>query len=279
MNETNEILTFNNVVKSYGDNNVLCGVNLHLSRGKTVCIIGKNGAGKSTLLKIIIGHIVKYGGTYNGADKKLSALIETPMFIDGFSGQDNLEYLLNKKQISRAIELAGQFGLSEYIDKNVRKYSNGMKQKLALAIALSRSADIYLLDEPFNSLDAETVTKTVEIINAYKNEGKSIIIVTHNMSRIDSYCDKVYQLKDGLLVSPEPSKDDSTALFNYRLKFVDKDGMTLALSLLGDFSVKSNGAKSILVKTSKENLSIIIKRVADCGLAGFEKDNKSAVDK
>jgi ABC-2 type transport system ATP-binding protein len=279
MSETNGILMLDNITKSYKDNNVLCGVNLNLSQGQTVCIIGKNGVGKSTLLKVIIGHIVKYSGTYNKADKKLSALIETPTFIDGFSGRDNFEYLLNKKQISRAVELAEQFGLSGYIDKNVRKYSVGMKQKLALAIVLSRPADIYLLDEPFNSLDAETVTNAIEIINNYKKEGKSIIVVTHNMSRIDSYCDKVFQLKDGLLVLNEPSKNDSTALIDYRLKFGDKDGMTLAVSLLGDFSVKRNGAKSILVKTSEENLPVILKRIADCRLVGFEENNKAAEDK
>jgi ABC-type multidrug transport system ATPase subunit len=125
------------------------------------------------------------------------------------------------------------------------------------------------LDEPFNSLDTDTATNVIEIINTNNKNGKSTIIVTHNMSRIDTYCDKIFQLKDGLLIANEIAKDESTELVNYRLKFLNKDGMEAALLLLGDFTVKKHGIKSISIKTSRENLSVIIKRIADCSLVEF----------
>ncbi|MDR3318476.1 MAG: ABC transporter ATP-binding protein [Clostridiales bacterium] len=273
MPDTSGILSLRCITKSYGINNVLRGLNLDLSAGQNIGIIGKNGSGKSTLLKIIIGLITRFGGSYDRAGKKLSALIETPVFIDGLTGRDNLYYLLEKQYVSRAIELVNLFGIGEYLDKTVRKYSLGMRHKLALSIVFAVDAEVILLDEPFNSLDFDAASHVIDLINDKRISGKSIVTVTHNISRIDDYCDKVFLLKDGVL--KELSDDERIASEKYRLTFLDENGMKLALTLLGDYSVELNGEQSILIVVNRESLPIISKRLADCGLIGMVREATS----
>jgi ABC-2 type transport system ATP-binding protein len=258
------------VDKSYSDNRVLCKLNLELPTAHCIGIIGKNGTGKSTILKIICGFITKFEGLCYKNFKTFSALIENPHFIDGLTGRDNIKYILNKKDADNAILLVSDFGIGDYLDRSVRRYSMGMKQKLALAITFARDSELYLLDEPFNSIDYETVTKIINIINSKRVAGKSIITVTHNMSRIQDYCNKIYQLKNGVLCANEHTVTNSLKQKSFLIKFANLNDISFAKSVIGEFSCKeSYQENSIIVKAIEDDISSIIKRLADYSLIGI----------
>ncbi|MDR3185941.1 MAG: ABC transporter ATP-binding protein [Christensenellaceae bacterium] len=270
----NNLISLNNICKSYGENKVLQDLEFSISRGASVAILGKNGAGKSTLLKIIAGLIKNFSGRFEKSNFSLSALIETPVFIDGFSGLDNIEYILGKKLVPKVTEIASSLGLSDYMHKAVRKYSLGMRQKLALAIVFATNADLVLLDEPFNSLDFESTGIVLDLINTLRESAKSVIIVTHNISRINEYCDKILVLENGLL--NEQEIDIGILPNKYCLTFIDEQSKKMALNLLGDCAIDEIGATEIVVNLTQEYLPIVIKRLVDCSLIGVVKTSSKS---
>ncbi|MDR0751335.1 MAG: ABC transporter ATP-binding protein [Christensenellaceae bacterium] len=270
MTNSNIAIKLQNIHQSYYEKDVLVGLDLQLEKGQTIGIVGKNGAGKSTILKIIAGYISKFDGIYVQNIKTFSALIENPIFIDGLSGLENIKYILNKKEYDIAISFAQQFGLLDYIDKSVRKYSMGMKQKLAIAIVFSRDAELYLLDEPFNSIDYETATKLIDIINSKRMLGVSTIVVTHNMSRIEEYCDNIFQLKDGILKTKETMDHSEIQHKKYLLKFASVEALEFAKSILSEFAIfESEISNCIIVKSTVDNVGTILKKLADHSLIGL----------
>jgi ABC-2 type transport system ATP-binding protein len=273
MNGINNMFSLKNITKSFGTKDVLKGLNLDLCPGRNIAIVGRNGAGKSTLLKIIAGFIVKHGGVFERHFANVSGIIERPSFMDDYTGRDNLAYILSKCQYDKAVNFSILFGIEDSLDKHVKKYSTGMRQKLALAIALSKDADLYVLDEPFESLDYETVSIAIDNINSLRGEGKSVIVVTHNLSRIADYCDEVFLLSDGILQSSNIVKIEETYLTRYRISFANTAGKILARSRLGAFSVtEADNETDIIIKANSDKIADIIKSVADCSFRGFSED-------
>jgi ABC-2 type transport system ATP-binding protein len=274
VSSSEKFISLQNITKSYNKNHVLKGLNFECDRGQNLVITGKNGAGKSTLLKIISGFIVNFGGSYARNFNNVSAIIETPAFMNGFTGHENLEYILDKSTYAKALDLAIAFGLLDYLDKSVHKYSTGMKQKLALSAAFARDADLFVLDEPFDSLDHESVTIAIDIINSLRKNAKSVIIVTHNLSRISDYCDEVLLLKDGILQSDSENAISDANLTTYRISFLNNTGRDNALARLGDFSIKKTETENdILIRVNPDNIGLVMKRIVDCSLAGFTEEN------
>lgn len=208
-----EKIKVENVVKKYKETVALNHVSLTFEEGNITGLIGRNGSGKSVLLKCICGLVsVTSGKIYiDGIEldkcKKqqmnMGVLIETPGFLDNFSAYQNLKYLasirgkIKKEQIIEAIE---KVGLEPGSRKWVGKYSLGMKQRLGIAQAMMERPDILLLDEPMNGLDKHGVEEIRKLILDLKQQGKTIILCSHNVQDIEMLCDKVYELDMGRLV-------------------------------------------------------------------------------
>lgn len=208
-----EKIKVENVVKKYKETVALNHVSLTFEEGNITGLIGRNGSGKSVLLKCICGLVsVTSGKIYiDGIEldkcKKqqmnMGVLIETPGFLDNFSAYQNLKYLasirgkIKKEQIIEAIE---KVGLEPGSRKWVGKYSLGMKQRLGIAQAMMERPDILLLDEPMNGLDKHGVEEIRKLILDLKQQGKTIILCSHNAQDIEMLCDKVYELDMGRLV-------------------------------------------------------------------------------
>ncbi|MDR0751086.1 MAG: ATP-binding cassette domain-containing protein [Christensenellaceae bacterium] len=265
MNDQN-ILTLNNVFKSYSENEVLLGLSLNLNEGECVGIVGKNGSGKTTLLRIIAGLLLHFSGYVNRHGKVVSALIEAPAFINEFTGRENIEYFLPKKYQTHAISLAKSLDVNEYLDKPVRAFSQGMRQKLALSIVFARDTDIILLDEPFNSIDIESSNRIIELINNSKDKGKGIIVVTHNISKIDTYCDKVLSLESGILKLSDKTRNIDQQ--KYKIQFSLEDDFLQAQTLLGEYILEADSItkNTLTVTFLNGGLASILKKLSTCNI-------------
>lgn len=204
------IISIQNVSKSFGKHKVLDNINLNCEKGFIYGIVGYNGSGKTVLFKSICGFIKPDKGiiTIKGKPNSdissfnLGVIIEAPAYISELSGIDNLIYLYeikNKRSKKHLEEVMRLVGLDPLIKKKVSKYSMGMKQRLAIAQAIMEEQDILILDEPMNGLDKQGVKDMRNLFMKLKDEGKTIILASHNREDIDILCDYVYEIDAGKL--------------------------------------------------------------------------------
>lgn len=206
------IIKVDKVIKKFGSDIALSNVTVEFERGKIYGIVGRNGSGKTVLFKTMIGFLkptsgrVIVDGKEIGKDTDfadhIGMIIETPGFLSSYSGYKNLEYLagirniIGKKEIKESME---RVGLDPDSKKKVGKYSLGMRQRLGIAQAIMENPDILILDEPMNGLDNQGVEDVREILLNLKDEGKSIILASHNKEDIEVLCDEVYEMEHGKL--------------------------------------------------------------------------------
>ena len=210
------IIKVDKVIKKFGSDIALNNVSIEFERGKIYGIVGRNGSGKTVLFKTIIGFLkpasgrVIVDGKEIGKDTdfadNIGIIIETPGFLSSYSGYKNLEYLAGIKNIIRKEEIKESMervGLDPNSKKKVGKYSLGMRQRLGIAQAIMENPDILILDEPMNGLDNQGVEDVREILLNLKDEGKSIILASHNKEDIEVLCDEVYEMDHGKLTFSE----------------------------------------------------------------------------
>lgn len=206
------MIRINNVTKSYGREIVLKNVSADMESGKIHGIIGRNGSGKTVLMKCIAGlsnvdsGIIKVDGKIIGKDietpLRLGAIIEVPGFLPNYSGFRNLKFLadirgrIGNEDIRRAMK---RVGLDPENKKWVSKYSLGMRQRLGIAQAIMEKPKLLILDEPMNGLDNQGVEETRILLSALRDEGKTLIIASHNPLDIERLCDHVYEMDAGKL--------------------------------------------------------------------------------
>lgn len=182
---------------------VLNDINLTIKNGEAVALIGVNGSGKSTLLKLMTKIIYPNKGkiTTNG---KLTSLLELGAgFHPDFSGRENIYFNasifgLTKKEINDRIDKIIEFSeLGEYIDNPVRTYSSGMYMRLAFSIAINVDAEILLIDEILAVGDQHFQEKCINKMKELKEEGKTMVFVTHSMNTVKQFCTRAVWLNKG----------------------------------------------------------------------------------
>lgn len=144
--------------------------------------------------------LIEFSGQLGGI--AVGVIIETPGFLPNISGRKNLELLasLNKKIGAKEIEDAiARVGLDPHMKKPVGKYSLGMRQRLGIAQAIMENPSLLILDEPFNGLDKNSVSDMRKLIKELKNEGKTILLASHNQVDIDELCDTVCEMEAGVM--------------------------------------------------------------------------------
>jgi ABC-type polysaccharide/polyol phosphate transport system ATPase subunit len=182
------------------DFHALHDINFTVYKGETFGIIGKNGSGKSTVLQILAGIITPSKGEIN-IRGKIAALLELGSgFNPENTGFENI-YMnaailgLGKKEIEKKILQIVEFAdIGDFIDRQVKTYSSGMYVRLAFAVAINIDADVILIDEALAVGDIFFRQKCYARLNQLKNEGKSIILVTHSMNEIEQFCDRALLL-------------------------------------------------------------------------------------
>lgn len=197
------------VYKSFGKEHVLKDVNLTIPPGEIYGVVGNNGSGKTVLMKCICGFMkpdsgnIVVNGQRVGKDcdfpDRLGVIIETPGFLPNLSGFKNLKILASlKARIGREeiIKTLEQVGLNPKMKKPVSKYSLGMRQRLGIAQAIMEDPGVLILDEPFNGLDKTGVAQMRALLKDLKNQGKAILLASHNVQDIEELCDDVHEMEE-----------------------------------------------------------------------------------
>ena len=182
---------------------VLDGISTTIKKGEVVALIGTNGSGKSTLLKLMTKIIYPNKGTIETYGKLTSLLELGAGFHPDFSGRENIYFNasifgLTRKQIDERLEDIIEFSeLREFIDNPVRTYSSGMFMRLAFAVAINVDADILLIDEILSVGDEHFQKKCFDKMKDLKNQGKTMVFVTHNMNAVTELCDRAIWIYEG----------------------------------------------------------------------------------
>ena len=198
--------------KNIKKNMVLKNINIELEHGKIYGFIGRNGSGKTMLLRAVCGLIkptsgyVKINNDIISQDidypKSCGVVIENPGFWDDLTGLECLKIISrikNEIDIKTICVWMERFELNPSDKKPYRKYSLGMKQKLALIQAFMESPELILLDEPTNSLDDVSISILRTVILEQKERGATILISSHNKEEIQYLSDRIFLMKDGTL--------------------------------------------------------------------------------
>lgn len=180
-------------------------VSFQVKNGESVAIVGKNGAGKSTLLKLIAGVTSPTGGTLT-IHRKVVPLIELGAgFHPELSGRENIVLNgvilgLTQKQILEKFDEIVQFAeLHDFIEVPVKHYSSGMYTRLAFAVSIFVEPEILLIDEILSVGDAAFQQKCLAKMKEFKQQGVTIILVSHSPASIKEFCDRIIYLKDGAI--------------------------------------------------------------------------------
>ena len=270
MNEN--VVEINNLCKTYKDTKAVAHVNMTIKKGDIYGFIGRNGAGKSTTLKMIVGlifptsgQIKLFGESRNKfTDRRIGSLIENPGLYPNLSAYDNMELkaiALGLKDKEKIIELLNLVKLDYKSKKIVKKFSLGMKQRLAIALALLGNPDLLILDEPINGLDPEGIRQIREVIQ-YLNENKkmTIIISSHILGELSKIATWYGIIRDGQMIEEISAKELDQKCRDYLLLKVEQVEKAIPLleNDLGiyDYIVHENNEIRIYdnIESSKINL-------------------------
>jgi ABC-2 type transport system ATP-binding protein len=198
--------------KRYGRLAALSECTFDVSSGEILGLLGPNGAGKTTLLRLLMGFIKPSAGeaTIDGLDcyrqsvavhRRLAYLPGDARLFRNLNGRETLEFFARLRRsalLDRSLKLAERLQLD--LSRRVRQMSTGMRQKLALAVALTPDVPLVILDEPTSNLDPTVRRDVIELIRDARNAGQTVLFSSHVLSEVEESCDRVLVLKGGRLV-------------------------------------------------------------------------------
>lgn len=263
------ILQTENLTKKYDNKTIINNLNLKIKKGEIYALLGKNGAGKTTTMCMMTKLIKKDKGEIkifnkniennNEIFKKIGTLIEYPGFYENLTGLENLKYFQeiqtkpDKSQLEKILKIVG---LHESKDKLVKKYSMGMKQRLAIATAIINTPDLLILDEPINGLDPKgTIDMRMFLKSLSKEYGMTILISSHILSEIEQIADRIGIINHGEIIEEIKIEDIKEKLYKYTEIQVDQ--IEKAQEILTEnqkIEIKNN---TIYVEEKKEVPTII----------------------
>jgi ABC-2 type transport system ATP-binding protein len=200
-------------------------LDLTVDHGVLYGFLGPNGAGKTTTIRMLLrlilatdgrtellGVPVAPGRATDAALRRVGAMVEEPAFWKFLSGRRNLRYLAmaagpaedRDRRVARVDEVLAQVGLEAAADKKVKAYSQGMRQRLGIALALLGDPDLLILDEPTNGLDPQGMREIRTLLRSLADRGTTIFVSSHLLTEVEAMCDRVGVLARGRLVAEGP---------------------------------------------------------------------------
>lgn len=185
------------VTKSFGDKNVIRGVDITLLNGKITALIGKNGAGKSTLIAMMVGYYHLDSG--NIQRKTVSIMPDADSMFLSWTGIEFLKFIskIKKVNLSEAMDLARELGIDKNLKEKIGSFSFGMRKKLSFIQCAIGQYDTYIFDEPTSGVDVPSALIMLKIITRLKLEGAAILLTSHNIDELERVSDYVYILENG----------------------------------------------------------------------------------
>lgn len=211
MNPTMPAVEVSHLTRVFGGKEALSDVSFSVPHGEVLGVLGPNGAGKTTLFKLIAGLLRPTAGSAavcgfdsvsgrDGALRQLGLLIETPVFYDHLSAQENLSLHLSYMGAAAPVaDALTRVGLGQTGGQPVGQFSLGMRQRLALARATVHRPSVLLLDEPLNGLDPIAVREMRGLFRSFAADGMAVLLSSHILSEVELTADRVIVLSQGRL--------------------------------------------------------------------------------
>jgi manganese/zinc/iron transport system ATP- binding protein len=242
-----------NLTVAYQKKPVLEDISFSVPEGKLIGIIGPNGAGKSTLIKAILeliptinGSVKIYGDSYKQNRKKVGYVPQRES-VDWDFPTDALDVVTmgryghlgwfkrpGKKDTKIAMECLEKVGMAQYANRQISQLSGGQQQRVFLARALAQDADLYFMDEPFVGVDAATEKAIITLLNNLKMQGKTVLVVHHDLNTVKEYFDWIMLLNKELVgFGPTEelfTKDYLQTTYGGKLTMLDKDSSSIIIS-------------------------------------------------
>ena len=202
-----------NLTVAYGENIALEDFNLDVEIGSLMALVGPKGAGKSTLIKTILKFLKQITGEIKISGKSLAYVPQrnsvdwdfpTTLFdvVEmGCYGRVGLFKRVNKEEKVKVLKAIEQVGMLDFKNRQISELSGGQQQRTFIARALVQEADIYLMDEPFQGVDSTTEKSIVNILKKLKSEGKTLIIVHHDLQTVPTYFESVTFINKTVIAS------------------------------------------------------------------------------
>lgn len=217
------MLQAKNLSKEFDDRNALDNVTLSVGTGEVYCLLGQNGAGKTTTINIFLGFIDASSGEalINGVDvksnrsetnKMIAYIPEVVQLYGNLSGIENLDFFSRLAGFSYDKNILAEFldksGLQrEAQSRRLSTYSKGMRQKVGIAIALSKKANVIFMDEPTSGLDPKATAEFTKLCKEFVAEGKSILMATHDIFNAVNVGTRIGIMKEGRIVHELATRD------------------------------------------------------------------------
>ncbi len=190
------IIEVKSLEKRYGENNVLKGISFDVMQGEIFALLGTNGAGKTTTLECIEG-IRKYQSGHIHVNGKIGVQLQSTSLPEHMKAFEALRLFSKWSRTTVDMDFVRRLGLEEIKNKAYKDMSAGQKRRLHLALAMIGDPDIVFLDEPTAGLDVEGRAALHTEIRTLKQQGKTVILASHDMAEVESLCDRIAILKDG----------------------------------------------------------------------------------
>jgi ABC-2 type transport system ATP-binding protein len=254
------------LTKRYGQTNVVDALDLAVERGELYGFLGPNGAGKTTTIRMALGLILPTdgevellgapisGGGHGAALARTGALVEEPAFYRFLSGRRNLEVFARagrtrgdvRRRLDRIDDVLRTVGLAGAARKRVKAYSQGMRQRLGIGLALLGEPELLVLDEPTNGLDPAGMREIRQLLRRLVDEGTTVFVSSHLLGEVEAMCDRVGVLSRGRLVAEGPPGRLRGAPDRLR---VEVDDVARALRILADLDglETSNPASNVVL--------------------------------
>ena len=245
-------ITMKNIHKTFGSKTAIKDVSIDIKRGELFGFLGPSGAGKTTTIKIVTGQLKQNGGRATILGRETTALnheiysqvgivTDNSGLYENMSCYDNLLMFskilgTNKSEI---MPLLNRVGLGRDRNKQVKKFSRGMKQRLVLARAMLNKPKILFLDEPTSGLDPSTSIEIHKLMLEMKNDGTTFFLTTHNMTEAAKLCDRIALFNEGVIVDMG-SMDELSQKYNREksVKILLNSGEEVVLDLTPENSQK-----------------------------------------
>ncbi len=235
------ILTINNVTKSFGEKQVLCGISFSAESGKAVGILGRNGAGKTTLIRIIMdvfgadsGEVFLDGKPINKQKIRIGYLPEERGLYPKHKIMEQLVYFASlqgidkKTAISNANALFKRLHIEEYKNRRLDTLSKGNQQKVQLIATLITNPDLIILDEPFSGLDPVNASLLKDLVKDLIADGKLVLFSSHQMNYIEEFCNEILILNGGKIVLEGAIKDIKRSYARNIIEITTENAVTVA---------------------------------------------------
>lgn len=272
-----KILECQNLCKRFGKKQILKDVSFEIDEGDILAFIGPNGSGKTTTIKLILGlqNIDSGSVKINGYDvekdfvksiEKVGAIVENPDTYMYLSGWQNLKLVANLYKGVTDDDLktiVKTVGLENRIHDKVSKYSLGMRQRLGIARALINKPNLLVLDEPTNGLDPEGIKDLRILLKRLAKEGMGILISSHNLAELESFCNKVLIIDNGVILE----KSEVKKFKDNNNKYLFKVDNTKNIKLDGMYEVTKT---TFCINGEKENIASIIKTLVNEDIKIYE---------